>query len=193
MTMKISTSLSGDWTACRFSIEPQLYGEDVKVYFPDKDSSKGSPLAEALFGLPGVRAVKLSPEAATVHREDDEDWPSFCRRAAEILRSHAASGKPAFAPGTKSNVLPPEALRAKVADFLEKEINPSLAGHGGGVELVDVQGSTLHLRLSGGCQGCAHSRRTLRQGIERALRDLIPEIDEVIDATDHSAGSSPYA
>jgi NFU1 iron-sulfur cluster scaffold homolog, mitochondrial len=55
-----------------------------------------------------------------------------------------------------------------------------------------VEGGTVYLRMSGGCQGCAASAATLRQGVERMLRAALPEIGEIADVTDHAAGSNPY-
>jgi Fe/S biogenesis protein NfuA len=75
---------------------------------------------------------------------------------------------------------------------IDEIINPGIAAHGGFVELVDVSDDTLHLRMGGGCQGCAASAATLRQGIERMVRQEIPEIVNVVDVTDHNAGENPY-
>jgi len=75
---------------------------------------------------------------------------------------------------------------------LERRINPSIAGHGGRADLVSVDGGTVSLRLSGGCQGCGMAAATLRNGIEVRLREAIPEITEIVDVTDHEAGSDPY-
>lgn len=80
----------------------------------------------------------------------------------------------------------------RVATVLERHINPSIAMHGGHAELAGVQEGTAYLRLSGGCQGCSMAAVTLRQGIETALRELVPEITEVVDVTDHASGTNPY-
>ena len=81
----------------------------------------------------------------------------------------------------------------RIQQVIEAEINPSIAAHGGSAEVVDYKdGGKLYLRLSGGCQGCGMAAATLKQGIEARLRELFPEIREVIDATDHAAGENPY-
>ncbi len=82
----------------------------------------------------------------------------------------------------------------RIAQVLEVQINPSIASHGGRADLVrfDDATGTVELRLSGGCQGCAQSTATLRNGIEGALRAAIPEITEVVDVTDHAGGANPY-
>ena len=85
-------------------------------------------------------------------------------------------------------------LAQKVVAVLEDDVNPSIAGHGGRADLValDEEDGTAYLRLSGGCQGCAMSQMTLRQGIETALLQGVPELSRVVDVTDHGSGDNPY-
>jgi len=81
----------------------------------------------------------------------------------------------------------------RVQQLIDQQINPSLASHGGFATLVGVEDDErVFITLGGGCQGCAMSRMTITQGIDRAIRDAIPEVTEIIDATDHSAGESPF-
>ena len=80
----------------------------------------------------------------------------------------------------------------RVMMVLDRQINPSIAAHGGRAELVAVEDETAYLRLSGGCQGCSMATVTLGQGIEVAIKELVPEITRVLDVTDHASGSSPY-
>ena len=93
---------------------------------------------------------------------------------------------------------PPESIELegtpeeKVAQLLEQVINPAIAAHGGRADLVRVDGSTALLLLGGGCQGCGLAAMTLRQGIETAILENVPEITEVTDVTDHSMGTNPY-
>jgi Fe/S biogenesis protein NfuA len=71
-------------------------------------------------------------------------------------------------------------------------INPNLASHGGFVELLDVESNNIYVRMGGGCQGCGAADMTMKMGIERMLREEIPQIGEVLDVTDHAAGTNPY-
>lgn len=80
----------------------------------------------------------------------------------------------------------------RVLQVLEQQINPGIAAHGGRADLVAVEDDAAYLRLSGGCAGCGMAAVTLSQGIEVALRESVPEIREVIDVTDHAAGTNPY-
>ena len=80
----------------------------------------------------------------------------------------------------------------KVTQLLEEVINPGLAQHGGFAALVGVDDTTVFLTMGGGCQGCAMSAATLRDGITTSILEAIPEVTEVIDVTDHNAGDNPF-
>jgi len=70
-------------------------------------------------------------------------------------------------------------MREKVETALD-QIRPTLRADGGDVELVDVTDGTVTLKLTGACSGCPMATQTLHQGIERVLKEQIPEIKEVI-------------
>ncbi len=83
-------------------------------------------------------------------------------------------------------------LKTRVQDLIDNMINPAVAGHGGWVELIDVQDNRVYLTMGGGCQGCGAADVTLKSGIERLIKEEIPEVVEVLDTTDHSSGTNPY-
>ena len=90
------------------------------------------------------------------------------------------------------NAGPQGALADRVSQILETEINPAIASHGGVINLVDVQGTEIFIEMAGGCQGCAMSRMTLRQGVERMVSQAVPEVTAIHDVTDHDSGDNPY-
>ena len=108
--------------------------------------------------------------------------------------------RPAAPPGPASpsmEPLSPEELSGTVEEritiVLDRMINPSIAAHGGRAELVAVEDdSVAYLRLMGGCVGCGMAAVTLSQGIEVAIRESVPEIEQVVDVTDHASGTNPY-
>ncbi len=81
---------------------------------------------------------------------------------------------------------------AKIVEVLAVQVNPAIASHGGFAELVAVEETRAYLRMGGGCQGCGMAAATLSQGIEVAILDAVPEIEEVVDITDHAGGTNPY-
>lgn len=95
----------------------------------------------------------------------------------------------------RANRVPPElkgTLAEKVMTLIEEEINPAVASHGGYVALMDVKDGIVYVELGGGCRGCSMSRVTLKEGIERMIKEALPEVVEVRDLTDHSLGENPY-
>ncbi len=80
----------------------------------------------------------------------------------------------------------------KVASVIENEINPGIASHGGFVTLLDVKEDTVYISMGGGCQGCSAADVTLKHGIETMILEQVPEIKNVLDTTDHAAGTNPY-
>jgi Fe/S biogenesis protein NfuA len=80
----------------------------------------------------------------------------------------------------------------KVRQLLDGQINPALAMHGGYAALDRVEDDKVFVSMGGGCQGCAVSAMTLREGIARSIKEAIPEVSEVVDITDHALGENPY-
>lgn len=83
-------------------------------------------------------------------------------------------------------------LAQQVQTVLDEQVNPGVAGHGGSVTLVEVDGDVAVIQLHGGCQGCGAADLTLKQGIEKMIKTAVPQIRAVQDATDHAAGVNPY-
>jgi Fe/S biogenesis protein NfuA len=128
-------------------------------------------------------------------------WSS--RRPASIDSAGlVSSGQKTATLEESSPGVPPEVLAAgitgplalRVVNVLEQAVNPSIASHGGRADLLalDTDQGIAYLRLSGGCQGCAMSQMTLKQGIETTLLEEVPELTRVIDVTDHGGGENPF-
>ena len=83
-------------------------------------------------------------------------------------------------------------LSERVNYYLQTEINPGLASHGGEVSLIDIDNGILILKFGGGCQGCGQADYTLKEGIEKTLMARIPEVKGVRDVTDHSITENAY-
>ena len=83
-------------------------------------------------------------------------------------------------------------LSKAVAEIIASEVNPVVASHGGHVDRVGVDDGKAIIAFGGGCQGCGMVDVTLKQGVEVMIKDNVPGISEVIDATDHAAGTNPF-
>ncbi len=154
------------------------------------EATGDAPLPRALFAVEGVVAVEVADATIWVTKGASADWaalkPSLAAAIRQVLDS-IDTPLGAAAPNDADG-----GLLTAVQDLLERQVNPSVAGHGGKITADRVEGGRVFLRMSGGCQGCAASAATLRQGVERMLRAALPQITEIVDVTDHAAGASPF-
>jgi Fe-S cluster biogenesis protein NfuA len=172
----------------RFILDAPVQGDATARY---DDAGADAPLARALFAISGVRRVEVSGTSIYVSRSE-VDWAAMKAPIAgairDVLNNEALPlGEGSDAPKDKDALL----LDA-VSNLLDREANPAIASHGGNVAVERVENGDVYLRMSGGCQGCAASSATLRQGIETMLRAALPAIREIIDLTDHDAGTNPF-
>lgn len=83
-------------------------------------------------------------------------------------------------------------LEQQLQDLIDSQVNPSLAMHGGYLELLEVKEDTLYVHFGGGCHGCGMVNVTLKQGVQQTITTQFPQITQVIDTTDHASGENPY-
>ena len=176
---------------CKFTIDRPVYAGGA-AYFGSRDSAILSPLAQKIFEIEEVENILIAENQVTVSKAGFDPWPAFGKKIGDKIREHVRSNEPAVSPEYEKSIPPESEIRQKLLDLFEREINPALGGHGGFVELLDVKKNTVFLKLGGGCQGCASSQVTLKMGIERIIREQIPEVGEVLDSTDHAAGRNPF-
>ena len=176
---------------CKFTIDRPVYAGGA-AYFGSRDSAILSPLAQKIFEIEEVENILIAENQVTVTKAGFDPWPAFGKKIGDKIREHVRSNEPAVSPEYEKSIPPESEIRQKLLDLFEREINPALGGHGGFVELLDVKKNTVFLKLGGGCQGCASSQVTLKMGIERIIREQIPEVGEVLDSTDHAAGRNPF-
>lgn len=178
-------------TMCRFTVDRPVY-PDQAYFFGSREAAEGSPLAERLFAIDGVAAVLISHQRITVTKRTHEPWQVIGKQVGAAIRAHLATGLHAVNPELRERIPPTEVIREKVQAVIDREIQPAVRSHGGLIRLLDVQGNTVFLQMGGGCQGCASADVTLKQGVEVAIRNAVPEVGEILDTTDHAAGRNPY-
>ena len=166
---------------------PTPLARNYAISLVDKDDRQRTEIA---INVDGIR-VFLNLDTSNLLSGAVVDW----------VEDNGNSGFRVSAPRAarpKTATLEPSELRIsgllaeRVQEVIDEIINPGIASHGGFVEMVDVSDDTLHIRMGGGCQGCSASQATLRMGIERMIKENVPEIVNIVDVTDHSAGDNPY-
>lgn len=175
-----------DIRVCRFTVDRPVHSG--RAVFTNAQEAKANPLADRIFSIPGISEVELDGYIVSVTQGGQEDWRQIGKRIGTAIRTFL-NPPPEIAEG---ELLSAAALREKVQQVLDEQINPGVASHGGFVELLDVQENNVYLRMGGGCQGCGAADVTLKMGIERLIREQVPQVREILDTTDHGAGQNPY-
>ncbi|MFT5062174.1 MAG: Fe-S cluster biogenesis protein NfuA [Dinoroseobacter sp.] len=173
----------------RFILDLPVQGQASARY---EDASADAPLARALFAISGVRRIEVDGTFIHVSRSPDENWATMKAPIAAAIRDVLDEDALPLGKGSDTPKDADALLLVAVGDLLDREANPSIASHGGKVSVDRVENGDVYLRMSGGCQGCAASAATLRNGIETMLRAALPAIREIIDLTDHDAGTKPF-
>jgi Fe-S cluster biogenesis protein NfuA len=183
-----------DAQTCRF-IANAIVQQGGPFFFTDQKQTVGSPLLERLFAIPGVANVLITENVVTVCKESSAIWSDMKASIGAAIRAQVQSGMPALSAilaNTDATGRSDEALHTIIQALLDQEINRSIANHGGKISIVNIAQGKLYITMSGGCQGCASSQVTLRQGFEVMVKRVAPEIIEIIDTTDHAAGEIPF-
>jgi len=186
--------LQADPDTCNFTVS-QVIHPGGPFFYDRRERAAGSPLPELLFGLAGVAHVLIAENVITVGKVPEVDWSSLKTSIGAKIRAQMLTGVPAILadagrPATWGR--PDPEVRAAIQELLDGEVNQGIAGHGGNISIVDYKDGNLRIAMSGGCQGCASSQVTLRQGVEVMVRKVAPEVVEIIDTTDHKAGKKPF-
>ncbi len=187
-------SLQADPDTCKFTVSRTVH-PGGPFFFDNKERAAGSPLIERLFALPGVAHVLVAETVVTVGKDPNVAWSALKSALGAAIRTQLLSVVPAIleAPHDASTGRRTDAeIRRVVQELLDREVNRSIAAHGGRISIADVRYGNLFIAMSGGCQGCAASSVTLRQGFEVMVRRVAPEIIDIVDTTDHAAGEKPF-
>jgi Fe-S cluster biogenesis protein NfuA len=193
IAIRAETSVA-DPDACKFTVSKMVH-PGGPFFFDDPERAAGSPLVERLFALAGVAHVLVAGNVVTIGKQESASWDGLRAEVGAVIRTQLLTGVRAILEAPRSS--PPgsrndEEIREVVQDLLDHETNPSIAAHGGKISIVEVHDRNLYIEMSGGCQGCAASQVTLRQGFELMVRRVAPEVVDIIDATDHASGASPF-
>ena len=187
--IRINGEPSAQGDGCKFIVDrPILPGQSA--FFGREEEAQASPLAQELLQVPGMESVLIADNTVTLGARHPVDWPAL--GIGHIIRKHMGRGAPIVASDYFDDVPSEGDLKWAITDLLNREINPAVAAHGGYVELIDVKKNNVFIRLGGGCQGCGAADVTLKQGIEKAIRNLVPRVGEILDTTDHASGRNPY-
>ena len=164
-----------------------LPGRDVMgagtADFAGPDLAGRSPLATALFGLPGVARVFLGGDFVTVTKNDLADWQALRPQVLGVVMEHFVSGRPVVegvGEAVDEDVAPEDReIVEQIKELLDTRVRPAVAGDGGDIVFRGYREGVVKLHMQGACSGCPSSSATLKHGIENMLRHYVPEVVSV--------------
>ncbi len=149
----------------------------------DARAATSSPLAEALFGVEGVKGVFLGKDFITVTKEADKTWPVLKPAILAAIMDHFTNNRPVVIGGAADEPAPSTEDEGEVVkqirEILDLKVRPAVAQDGGDITFQSYEDGIVYLNLKGSCAGCPSSTATLKAGIENMLKHYIPEIKEV--------------
>jgi NFU1 iron-sulfur cluster scaffold homolog, mitochondrial len=165
-----------------------LPGRDVMgvgtADFAAPDTAARSPLASALFALPGVARVFLGGDFITVTKAGEITWQALKPQVLGTIVEHFVAGH-AMIEGTDADSpdedVAPEDMEivAQIKELIDTRVRPAVAGDGGDIVFRGYRDGIVRLHMQGSCSGCPSSRATLKHGIENMLRHYVPEVQSV--------------
>jgi Fe-S cluster biogenesis protein NfuA len=156
--------------------------------FVDREAAARSPLAEKLFGVPGVTSVFYGSDFVTVTK-DDSDWQHLKPAILGAIMEHYMSGDPLLADGGVDgdeasgedeffNEEDAETVEL-IKDLIETRVRPAVASDGGDITFRGFKDGIVYLNMKGSCSGCPSSTATLQHGIQNLLKHFVPDVVEV--------------
>ena len=161
-----------------------LPGRDVMgagtADFATADSAGRSPLAHALYQLPGVSRVFLGGDFVTVTKSDLADWQTLRPEILGAIMEHFVAGRPVMegAGDMLDEDVAPEDREVveQIKELLDTRVRPAVASDGGDIVFRGYREGIVLLHMQGACSGCPSSSATLKHGIENMLRHYVPEV-----------------
>lgn len=145
--------------------------------FADAKALRKSPLAETIFDLGGIESVLIAPDMVSVVKTDDASWDDLSPQIMAEILDFVATGADAVVVGHEPES--PSDLMKKILGLVAARIRPALNKDGGDIVIKKFTGGVLYVELTGKCASCPYAMRTLKDGVEKILKNYIPEVTEV--------------
>ena len=178
MFMVEDVDLTPNPHALKFILNQKLLNYETRQY-ADKESAKDDPFASGIFNLDGIVSVFYMDKFVTIEKSPDANWGQIQRPFIDFLKSFDEALIP------KETITEPTAeeeseLLKKINQLLDQKVRPALAGDGGGLQVLGIDGFTVKIRYQGACGSCPSSISGTLMAIEGLLkRDVNPSIHVV--------------
>ena len=180
--MKVTFEQTPNPATLKFHLPNQV--TDVGFECVSVQDSERSPLATKLFGFPWTSSVYVGTNFITVTKQDWVDWNALAEPLADLISEHINQGEPVVVEltvKTKLGILDTDSDVVKqIKQLLDTEIRPVVALDGGDIIFSKYEDQILSVKMIGSCAGCPSSTATLKDGVEVRIKQVIPEVKEVV-------------
>jgi Fe-S cluster biogenesis protein NfuA len=182
--VSISLEFTPNPNTLKFVVNRQLLPQGA-ANFLAAAKTEHAPLARKLFQVPGVQAVMIGTQFVTITKAPDGSWDVLAEQVPATLESHLSSGEAAFdeayfAAASPAATASGSDVEQKIREVLDNEIRPAVAMDGGDITFGKFEDGIVYLHLQGSCSSCPSSVATLKMGVESRLREVVPEVKEVV-------------
>lgn len=178
----IQTEFTPNPNSLKFNVGKKWL-EQGSLFFSSKDQGQSSPLVKEIFEIPHVINVMVGADFLTVTRKDEnETWQAIIKRVSDLIEKYLSrEGEALFsAEKVQGSRAGHSDVEQKIIQVLDSYIRPSIAKDGGDITFHGYENGKVTLHLRGACSTCPSSTATLKGGVERMLREYIPEVSEVV-------------
>jgi|694.fasta_scaffold87472_1 Fe-S cluster biogenesis protein NfuA len=186
--IQVSLEFTPNPNTLKFVVNNKFLEKGASNFTSNAQAQGKSPLAEALFTVPGVSGVMIGTSFITITKSPEGDWDVVAEKVPQIIETHLTQKLPVFSPGfnpeaenTKSSSKPEDLeIEKKIRELLDTEIRPAVAMDGGDITFGKYEDGVVYLSLQGACSSCPSSTATLKMGVETRLKEVIPQVREVV-------------
>ena len=175
--MKIETQKTADSEVMNF-FPPVHLLQSGRAEFIDSKSLRRSPLAEKLFDLGGIKSIFITEELISVTKNSDADWEELKPQILAEIMEHISTGEEAIIPVGKNNTSSEEII-GQIQGLLNARIRPAIQRDGGDILFKSFENGIVYVEMKGNCVGCPYALVTLKEGVEKILKDYSPQVKEV--------------
>lgn len=155
----------------------QPFFKQSNCEFADAKSLRKSPLAEAVFDLGGIESVIIAADMVSVTKKDTADWEDLGPQIMAEILDFAATGEAAVIEAPEAD--DQQNLMRHILALIDARIRPALNKDGGDIVVRKFEDGVLSVELTGKCASCPYAMQTLKGGVEKVLKNYIPQIVEV--------------
>ena len=187
--ISIYTEMTPNPVTMKFVLNFLLIDEEGEsIEFRTKEKAEISPIAKKIFELPYVKGVFITSNFITVTKDESCEWYEVIPEIKKLIKTKLALKEPLLT----GDLIEVESevpvnisgdIEKKIISILDEYIRPAVEGDGGAINFKSFEDGTVTVMLKGSCHGCPSTNTTLKMGVQNMLREMLPEVKNVVTET----------